>query len=100
MRDFREDRETFSIKAYYVVAFLISTILSFFMTDSLAAWVKLKSEIFALLPIQLVLAALLGYLFSIIEGRIIWRLTQQDGFHTIYPVSMGLSLGYLLHYCW
>jgi hypothetical protein len=90
--------ETLLVKAYFVVAFLVSALAIFFATEQFATWVKLKSDVLALLPIQLILASLPGYLISGIEARVVWRLTQQDGFFTIYPVSMGMFVGYLLHY--
>lgn len=93
-----EQRETFLVKIIYVVVFLVSALGTFFATEQFAAWVKLKSDVLAMLPIQLILVALPMYLISTIEGRIVWRLTQQDGFSSIYPVSIGMFVGYLLHY--
>ena len=91
-------RETILAKVVFVVAFLASGFGTYFATAQFAAWVQLKSDVIAMLPIQLILASLPTYLLSIIEGRIVWRLTQEDGFQTIYPVTTGVFVGYLLHY--
>ena len=93
-----EQRETFLVKIIYVVVFCVSTIGTFFATEQFSAWVKLKSGFIDMVPIQLILVMLPMYLLSIVVGRMIWRLTQQDGFSTIYPVTMGVCIGYLLHY--
>ena len=90
--------ETLLVKAYFVVAFLVSALAIFFATEQFATWVKLKSDVLAMLPIQLILVSLPMYLISGIEAQIIWRLTQQDSFSTIHPVTMGVCIGYLLHY--
>jgi len=94
----RKRQETFLVKFIYVVAFLVSASGTFLATDDFSVWVKSKSEMLSMLPVQLILASLPMYLISIIEGRVMWRFFQEDGFSSIFPVTTGVTVGYLLHY--
>lgn len=90
--------ETIFIKVLYAVAFLVSGVASFFATTGFVDWLRSTTGVFATFPIQLVVTALPEYILATIEGRIIWRLTGEDGFDTVSPVSIGLLVDYLLHF--
>lgn len=91
--------ETILVKLLYAFAFLVAGVASFLATAGFAEWLKASTGVFATVPIQLVVVAFPAYLIpSTIEGRIIWRLTGEDGFNTVSPVSLGLVVGYMLHF--
>lgn len=98
MRRVTGRKESFVVKLMYIIAFLVSALGSFYVTAQFSAWVKLKSDVLALLPIQLILIMLPMWLLSIVEGKVMWRLNQEDGFTSIYPVTTGICVGYLLNY--
>ncbi len=93
-----QHRETVLVKLAYIAAFLVSALGAFFATDGFAAWEKSKSELLTTLPIQLIVTSPPLYLISNLEGRVMWRLFQEDGFSSIYPVSLGIFIGYLIHF--
>lgn len=91
-------QETFLVKIIYVVVFLVSALVAFFATEAFSSWVKQQSDTLSMWPVQAILALPLVFLLFIIEKRVLWRLMGQDAFSTIYPVTMGVSVGYLVHY--
>lgn len=93
-----KQQETFLIKIVYVAVFLVSALVAFFATEAFSSWVKQQSDVLTMWPVQAILALPLVFLFFFIEKRVIWRLIGQDAFSTIYPVTMGVSVGYLIHY--
>ena len=95
----RTPREPWWVKLVFVAVFLAATALSFMASAPLSDWVKSSgSELFRNLAVQAVIALPVMLLVFFFEGRLIWKLVRQDVFSTIHPISIGLYVGYVIHF--
>ena len=92
-------KEPWSVKLVFVAVFFAVTALAFVALAPLAGWVKSSgSEPFRNLAVQAVIALPVMLLVFFFEQRLIWRLLWQDVFSTIHPISIGLYVGYVVHF--
>ncbi len=92
-------REPWWVKLVFVAVFVGAAALAFVASAPLAGWVKSSGpELFRNLAAQAVLALPVMLLVFFFEQRLIWRLLWQDVFSTIHPISIGLYVGYVVHF--
>jgi membrane protease YdiL (CAAX protease family) len=91
-------KEGFRAKVVFVLAFLLTGAVTFVVSLPVAAWIKLKSDILSALPVQAVLALPVLFLVFLAEDRLIWKRQGKSPFSTIYPISIGFYVGYVLHF--
>ena len=77
---------------------MTSVIVSFYFTGPLAYWLKTNYESIANFTVQFLMSLPVALLVFFREEKIIKRLSGLDVFLTIHPVSVGVSIGYLLHF--
>jgi len=64
-----------------------------------ANWIKTSdSNLLVNFLTQAILALPPMLLIFFIEERVIWTLLRQNVFSTIHPVSLGLYVGYVIHF--
>lgn len=91
--------EPWGVKLLFVAAFLASAAATFAASAPLADWVKsTNSELFRSLLTQAIIGLPVLCLVYFFEERLIWRLLRQHPFDTIHPVSIGVYVGYVIHY--
>jgi len=92
-------KESWSVKLLFVGAFLLAAAAAFFATVPLANWIKTSdSNLLVNFLTQAILALPPMLLIFFIEERVIWTLLRQNVFSTIHPVSLGLYVGYVIHF--
>lgn len=92
-------KEAWSAKLLFVAAFLAAAAAAFFATLPLANWIKTSdSNLLVNFLTQAILAMPFMVLVYLVEERVIWKLLRQNIFSTIHPVSLGLYVGYVIHF--
>jgi hypothetical protein len=91
-------KETIARKLIFIAAFLLSGLLTFVLSIPLAGWIKSKSDLVGALPIQAVMALPALVAIFLVEERVICKLTGQNVFLTVHPVTIGFYAGYLVHF--
>jgi len=92
-------REPWWVKLIFVAVFLAAAGITFVASTPLADWVKTSnSELFRSLPGQAVIALPAMLIVFFFEARLIWKLRREDIFGTIHPISLGVYIGYVIHF--
>jgi hypothetical protein len=91
-------KERALLKVIYVVAFVSAAVLAFIVTKPIADWVKTFDGIFNNVFVQLLCVTPIGILVAVLEDRIIQKLNPDTEFASVAPVSIGLCVGYILHF--
>lgn len=87
------------MKLVFVAVFLAAATLSFVASAPLSEWIKSSgSELFRNLAVEAVIALPVALLVFAFEERLIWKLLREDVFSTIHPISIGLYVGYVIHF--
>lgn len=92
-------REPWRVKLLFVAAFLASAAATYVVSAPLADWVRSTEwEVFRSWPAQAIIGLPVLCLVYFFEARFIWRLLRQHPFDTIHPISIGVYVGYVVHY--
>ena len=93
-----EVKESFLVKVLFVAAFLASGAIVYVASAPLVAWINTEADVWNMFAVQAILAVPLALGIFTVEERVIWNLLQEDWISTIYPVSTGAYVGYVMHF--
>jgi hypothetical protein len=91
-------KESFLTKALFVAAFLASGAIVFVLSIPLVAWIDTKADVWNMFAVQAILAIPPALVIFAFEERVIWKMLREDWISTIYPVTFGAYIGYVIHF--
>lgn len=91
-------KQSYGKKLLYVGAFILSAVIMFIATAPLADCVKTLDDKINNVFVQAICALPIFLLVSVFEGRLIWKLDRQTEFTTVFPISLGVFIGYAMHF--